>query len=348
MDYFSISIKRIIFLGIGYLCLCTPLIVFAQQVVQFDGRVPGCGDGVIDGGESCDLSNLNGQSCGTIGFSSGILACTVACGFDTSACTISTGGGGGGGGSKTKDAESLSVFEGSGIPLSSVTLLIDGSVRATTTADQLGRFTFSVINLPRGTYQFGIFTTDDQGVKSSVTTRTVRVASRGVLKYSDIVIAPTLSMDMEAVTPGVPIRLFGFSSPQTRIQIIIGSSTPLSVPVTANGFYEFIFATEGYAKGSYRIQSQSFYKDGTSTLSIPLSVTIGDTVIPRVRTNAVCSIKGDINKDCKVNLIDFSIVLFWSGQTLSTDVNILERERLSGDEKIDFRDFSILLFYWTG
>ena len=49
-----------------------------------------CGNGNIDSGEQCDGSNLNGQTCNTLGFESGNLLCTAQCAFDTSQCVASS------------------------------------------------------------------------------------------------------------------------------------------------------------------------------------------------------------------------------------------------------------------
>ena len=48
---------------------------------------PGCGDGVLGAGEACDGAELNGQSCQSLGFDAGDLACAAGCVFDTSACS---------------------------------------------------------------------------------------------------------------------------------------------------------------------------------------------------------------------------------------------------------------------
>jgi hypothetical protein len=47
---------------------------------------PTCGDGLIDSGEDCDGSNLNGQTCLSQGFNSGTLSCNSNCTFNISAC----------------------------------------------------------------------------------------------------------------------------------------------------------------------------------------------------------------------------------------------------------------------
>lgn len=51
--------------------------------------VPTCGDGAqtVDPGEQCDGSNLDGQSCVSLGFDGGSLSCTSSCTFNTSSCT---------------------------------------------------------------------------------------------------------------------------------------------------------------------------------------------------------------------------------------------------------------------
>ncbi len=46
-----------------------------------------CGNGVREGAEECDGSDLGGATCGDFGCSSGTLSCTSSCTLDTSACT---------------------------------------------------------------------------------------------------------------------------------------------------------------------------------------------------------------------------------------------------------------------
>jgi len=46
-----------------------------------------CGNDVIDPGEQCDQSNLNGKTCADVGFKYGTLKCGANCQFDTSGCT---------------------------------------------------------------------------------------------------------------------------------------------------------------------------------------------------------------------------------------------------------------------
>ncbi len=46
-----------------------------------------CGDGTRAGTESCDDADLGGASCGSEGYTDGVLQCDSVCSFDTSGCT---------------------------------------------------------------------------------------------------------------------------------------------------------------------------------------------------------------------------------------------------------------------
>ncbi len=61
-----------------------------SQVFEGNCQVaPTCGNGVLDGGETCDGGNLGGQTCISLGFDGGALTCNLAaCIYDTSGCTI--------------------------------------------------------------------------------------------------------------------------------------------------------------------------------------------------------------------------------------------------------------------
>ncbi len=55
------------------------------------------------------------------------------------------------------------------------------------------------------------------------------------------------------------------------------------------------------------------------------------------------AIRGDVNKDNRVNLVDFSIAAYWY-RRLSPPASV----DINGDGRVDLIDFSIMAFYWTG
>ncbi len=52
---------------------------------------PVCSNGVVEGAETCDGKDLDGQSCADFGFGGGTLSCDGACQLDLSDCCLSTG-----------------------------------------------------------------------------------------------------------------------------------------------------------------------------------------------------------------------------------------------------------------
>ena len=64
-------------------------------------------------------------------------------------------------------------------------------------------------------------------------------------------------------------------------------------------------------------------------------------VIPRDIAQAPCTV--DSNQDGRVDLIDFSILIFWFNKSLvPPDIDC------NADGKVDIVDFSIVAYYWTG
>ncbi len=49
---------------------------------------PVCGNGVAEGNEQCDLGDLRGQTCSSLGCISGVLSCNSDCTLNTLACTV--------------------------------------------------------------------------------------------------------------------------------------------------------------------------------------------------------------------------------------------------------------------
>ncbi len=69
--------------------IATALVILAGLATPaLAKRAVHCGNGFVDQqfSEQCDGSNLNGQTCASIGFGGGTLSCTSSCQFDTSGC----------------------------------------------------------------------------------------------------------------------------------------------------------------------------------------------------------------------------------------------------------------------
>lgn len=318
--------------------------------VTIDARVPGCGDGVIDSGEDCDTGNLNNKTCSTEGFSSGSLACTASCTLNTAACVAAPPSTvGGGGGSSNNTSKSQVVFSGRAYPKSTVTILKDAQVVATTVADDAAKFQVNVGGLSSGSYIFSLYSEDEKGLRSSLLTFPV-VVTRGILaKIESIFIAPTIATDKSAVRKGDPITLFGQSTPSSEVTVEINSDVPHFVKVNADsaGVYVQNFDTSVLELGQHHAKSRASLASAISSQSSAVSFVVGNETVfaPTIKP---CPNRSDLNTDCRVNLVDFSIAAFWYNRNLSESFSVREQDKLNGDKKINLVDFSIMAFYWTG
>lgn len=112
--------------GIGGVLSCYPS--GSPNQCQFDltqctGAQPSCdNDNIREGTEQCDGTDLNSQSCTTLGlgFTGGTLSCSGTCLFNQSGCTNRGGGNGGNNGGNNKDNGGIvGLFRGDENPVTS-------------------------------------------------------------------------------------------------------------------------------------------------------------------------------------------------------------------------------------
>lgn len=205
--------QQCIFFSLVIFFLASGPFVANAITVEITATVPGCGDGVIGVGEQCDGSNLGGASCTSQGFTGGSLSCTSACTFSTLQCTNSSGGGSGSGriGGGVSFPPSIPttnvVFIGKAYPKSTVTLLKDAQVVATTIADTNANFQMTLSNLSGGNYIFSVYSENSNGIRSSLLTFPIKVTSGVTTKVGDIFITPTIATDKNEVHKNVVAEL---------------------------------------------------------------------------------------------------------------------------------------------
>jgi hypothetical protein len=218
----SILNIRILVFSVGLLFYFFPALVLGNATVDIFAYVPGCNNELVDNGEQCDGNNLGGSSCQSLGFSGGNLSCTSVCTFLTNQCLLNTGSSqsSGGGGRNVRNDNILAkaniVVTGVAVPLSRITLLIDGVTVSTSFANAEGKFQITVSGVLDGTYTVQIISFSLGGIidKSQV----FLVESRDGLsvKISDVILTPPfkeqdeIEIDTEeAKIPGCPINIYG-------------------------------------------------------------------------------------------------------------------------------------------
>ena len=309
-----------------------------------------CGNGIKEAGEQCDGTDLAGQTCVGLGYVGGTLSCNTNCTFNTSACTSGGGGGGGGGAYVPPVVETKVNFSGRAYPKSTVTLLKDAQIAATTIAGSDANFQISISGLAGGNYIFSIYSEDNKGIRSSLLTFPVSVTSDATTQISGIFIAPTIAVDKSEVKRGDNIAIFGQSAPQADIVISVNSEEEFFGKTISDkdGVYLYNFDSSFVDYGTHFTKSKaSIGNQAISSFSNTISFKVGTKNVA-AGPPSKCPAKADLNNDCRVNLIDFSIAAYWYKRPLSVLFAATEKEKLNGDGKVDLVDFSIMAFYWTG
>lgn len=275
-----------------------------------------------------------------------VLAATVSDShnLDISAVVPSANPPGGGSGSGTIGTVATVSLSGFSFPNAKLTLLKDGQVATTLIANADGTFQITINGLTFGNYQLSIFAEDPQGVVSNPHTINVAAFSPIPYSFSGIIIPPTINSSALVVKIGTNFNVYGYAA--------IGSSVGLEIPgvgflgsaiADSTGFYRITATANGFA-GTYSLRARATLGTVSSQFSRPIQVLFTNSDVPDQQVPptqyAMCV---DYNHDQRVNLIDFSILLFWFGK-----VNPPSTVDCNGDRVIDIKDFSILMYFWTG
>ena len=339
--YYNKNIITAVFLILSALLLSCSVYASSQEASTTS---PICGNNIQETGEQCDGLDLGGASCVSQGFSAGTLSCAALCTFNTSACTSDGGGGGGGGGFVPPLVTSV-IFSGRAYPQSTVTLLKDAQIAATTIAGADANFQISISGLSTGNYIFSVYGEDSKGRRSSLLTFQISVTQGAINSVTGIFIAPTIAVDKSTVKHGDNIAIFGQSAPESEITIAVNSDEEFFIKTTTDngGVYLYNFDTVVLEMGEHFTKSKTALNGEISSFSQAVSFAVGTETIIQEEQEEQKSLKGNLNDDDRVNLIDFSIMAYWYDRSSPPD-NV----DLNSDNKIDLVDFSIMAYYWTG
>ncbi len=264
-----------------------------------------------------------------------------------SATVDSVVGGGGGGGGGSSGGSSIStnvVFSGRAYPLSNVSLLRDGVVVATTVSGPDAKFTVSLAGVSSGNHIFTVYSTDSTGLRSSNPFTVTLFISSGVsTTVSGIFLTPTISVDKSIVRKGDNLTVFGESSPVSDIVIEVNSENQLffSTKSDNDGAYLFTFDTSPLELGDHSAKSKSKIGFEISEYSKIASFKVGTQTI--LNNTNHCGVVADLFVDCRINIVDFSILAYWYKRPIPP-ANI----DLNKDGVVTIADFSIMAYYWTG
>lgn len=239
-------------------------------------------------------------------------------------------------------------FSGFVYPDSLVFILKDAELVASTTSGSDASFTMTVEDLEGGYYHFFLYGDDYQGRRSSLSNFYIYVPRGAQMEVTDIFIPPTVDVDKVEVKKGDDISIFGQTVPYSTATVMVNASPSFYIETESDneGLYEYVLNTSDLKYGTYYIKSKFTTGDGASSV---YSRTAFFNVTERnIKKETVGVLKGDLNADGWVNLVDFSIAAYWYRESLSVKMRETECKRLNCDGVIDLVDFSIMAYYWTG
>ncbi|MCK5491359.1 MAG: hypothetical protein KAI67_05975 [Candidatus Pacebacteria bacterium] len=262
----------------------------------------------------------------------------------------------GGGGGTIQTTGNLKMT-GKAYPDAFITILKNGQVTGTTTADSNGNFDITIKSiLANRIYDFGIFAQDDLGLSSPTLTYNLSINANQITEVSNIYIPPTIALSEKTMTQGDSLTIYGSSYPNDLIVNFISPSfKAISLSSDENGKWLYLFDCSSYAPGKYFTKSKIIFSGGEqSEYSKELTFNIiekskppsppkppeppGQPPGPQKKCNGA-----NLNNDSKIDILDFSILLHYSKS--KNPANPCADINQNGI--VDIYDFSIMMYHWT-
>jgi cysteine-rich repeat protein len=238
---------------------------------------------------------------------------------------------------------------GKAYPSSVVHILKDGKEISTALANASGDFSKDLTGVSPGSATFGFWADDGSGLRSITFTTTFQVTESAVTTVSGVYIPPTIEGSDTAVSPGESITFSGNTIPNALVTLYVDGGTEYIATTTSSGAgaWEIEFDTRPLSSEAFHTAKAAFsLGEGFTGGSGEGESGFGQTINFYVgQGDGADAFFADLNVDGKVNIVDFSILLFnWgtSGGTATPPPDI------NRDGTVNLTDFSIMIFYWTG
>ncbi|HBG81362.1 TPA: hypothetical protein DDW69_00820 [candidate division CPR2 bacterium] len=221
-----------------------------------------------------------------------------------------------------------------------ITFLEDGGIIGTCTAGNGGAFSQVFPGLNPVQHTIEIVGADP--LERSIPPTTIEVFTRAyeITTVSGLILPPSISLDNSEVIRGAPLIISGMGVPDYQINIYVDPGTTYTAIPDVDGNWSYTIAdTSDFEFGIYTVNALNQDPFGsTSLFSVSITFVIKPETPPEPGPG--CDItRGDLNCDNAVNLIDFSILLFyWGSGDVNADIN--------KDKNVNLVDFSIMMFYW--
>lgn len=318
---------------------------YPQGVPGDEGDEEDEGTGTGDGSGSTNNGTGGSGGSNQAGGSSGSGSGGGGGGGSGASSNSSPGGGGFEGSNKPyQSGDGLVIITGYASPRSTVTILVDGVKADEKTSGSDGSFSITLDEIARGAYTFGVYGTDRNGTRSSTFSTTFTVTGSRGSTLSNINVMPSIKITPDPVEPNSTAVISGYTIPNATVTLenqndkSRASLKTFTIQSDSAGAWSIDVSTNGFTTGTYKARAKAVQVGGTAT-------NFSGYTYYGVGQQADTPRTSDLNRDGKVNLTDFSILLFWwntdgGASNPPADIN--------RDGKVSLTDFSILIFNWTG
>jgi hypothetical protein len=181
-------------------------------------------------------------------------------------------------------------------------------------------------------------------VHGATTQFALTLAEGSTTTFSNVFLAPTISGNKTSLSTEENITLSGVTIPNATVNLTVNSDPVLFTTTSdANGNWSQIVQGLLLPAGTHTAQAQA--TSPSSLVSEQSSIITFTVTTPTIEpTQCTGKLDADINCDGFVDLIDFSIMLYYWNQTNPAN----DRADINNDTLVNEADFSILLFFWTG
>jgi hypothetical protein len=187
----------------------------------------------------------------------------------------------------------------------------------------------------------GFYATDGAGTRSITYNTTFDVTQGAVTNISGIILPPTLRLSAQNINPGDTVTISGQSVPSAQVEVHLNNNERVEkTTADALGVWSLALNTASLRAAEYTLKARSIIGttlQSQSSFSSAMQLFVG--------VNGQVTRPSDLNRDGKINLIDFSMMIFWWG---TNGGNSNPPADINGNSKVGIEDFSILLFNWTG
>ncbi|MDD5551686.1 MAG: hypothetical protein PHI88_00790 [Candidatus Pacebacteria bacterium] len=230
------------------------------------------------------------------------------------------------------------IFKGKGSPGAFVTILRGGAIVGTTQILTNGSFSKKITAVSPGISVFGIYGKDSKGRDTRTIFYTLNLAAGTSTTVSGVFLSPTISLSTNQVYKGENITISGTTYPSSTVTTFLSPGNKLfTIKAGINGRWSYSLNTDNFGKGTYNLIARALsplgeYSDFSKELSFDIFA-----ISERECKGA------DLNLDGEINIIDFSILLYFWGQRnpINNCANI------NDSDTVDLIDFSIMMYYWT-